>query len=289
MAKTIADLMAAERLPATYTQIVDRWWRPLARRIGDWHAEAGRPLIVGVNGAQGSGKSTLCRFLAEALLPECGLAAVTLSLDDFYLTRAERVAMARDIHPLFRTRGVPGTHDVALALSVMDDLVAGRDTAIPRFSKALDDRLPVSDRTRYAAPVHIVLLEGWCIGATPQLPADLAKPLNELEAQEDADGIWRSHANALLEASYAQWFSRIDRLIMLKPPSFDHVLSNRLLQEEKLRRSSPDAPAVMDEPAVRRFISHYERLTRHMFAEMPQRADMVFDLDSTQNVVASQP
>ena len=120
-------------------------------------------------------------------------------------------------------------------------------------------------------------------------PADLAKPLNELEAQEDADGIWRSHANALLEASYAQWFSRIDRLIMLKPPSFDHVLSNRLLQEEKLRRSSPDAPAVMDEPAVRRFISHYERLTRHMFAEMPQRADMVFDLDSTQNVVASQP
>lgn len=288
MPVSIDDLIAAEQLPASYAAIVDRWWRPLAQQIAQWHSLAGRTLIVGINGAQGSGKSTLCRFLCASLLPEHGVSAAVVSLDDLYLPLAARERIAQDIHPLFRTRGVPGTHDVDAGIALLDDMAAGREALIPRFSKALDDRLPRADWTPHAGKVDILLFEGWCVGARPQDAASLIQPLNALEAQEDAEGIWRRHVNMALQTSYAQLFSRIDHLVMLQPPSFDHVLANRLLQEHKLRAAAPDAPAIMDDAAVARFVSHYERVTRHMFADLPARADILFQLDAQQNVMSCQ-
>ena len=82
------------------------------------------PQVVGICGAQGSGKSTLVAALAERLAEE-GIAAATLSLDDLYFTRAERLRLASEVHPLFATRGVPGTHDIALGLGVLDALARG--------------------------------------------------------------------------------------------------------------------------------------------------------------------
>ncbi|MCI4591669.1 kinase [Sphingobium sp. BYY-5] len=288
MIARIDDLIAAERLPSTYAATVDRWWRPLAGRIAQWRADAGHILIVGINGAQGSGKSTLCRFLEAALLPEYGLSAVTVSLDDLYLPLVDRERIAHEIHPLFRTRGIPGTHDVALGISILDDLAVGREVLVPRFSKALDDRLPQSDWVLHPGHADVILFEGWCVGARPQDAANLGTPLNALEAEADPEGVWRRHVNAALQGSYAQWFSRIDRLVMLKPPSFDDVLRNRLLQEQKLRIVASDAPGIMDDDAVRRFVSHYERLTRHMFADLPVRADILFELDTQQNIISRQ-
>ncbi|MEC3909339.1 kinase [Sphingobium sp. CR2-8] len=287
MRTTIDALIAQERLPASYAATVDRWWRPLARRIAQWHASAGRAIIVGVNGAQGSGKSTVCRFLQAALLPEQGLSAIVVSLDDLYLPLAARDRLARDMHPLFRTRGVPGTHDVDTGIALLDALAAGRDASIPRFSKALDDQLPQADWTRHVGPVDVILFEGWCVGARPQDAASLTSPINRLEMQEDPDGIWRNHVNLALGTSYRRWFSVIDHLLMLKPPSFEHVLDNRLLQEQKLRRIAPDAPGIMDDQAVARFVSHYERVTRHMFADLPDRVDMLFQLDAKQAVISA--
>lgn len=285
MTPQIQALIAAERLPENYAEIVVQWWRPLAHRIAQWHKAAGRPLVIGINGAQGSGKSTLCRFLEEALLPELGLSAVTLSLDDLYLTRAERDRLASHVHPLLRTRGVPGTHDAALGQSVLDDLLAGRPTRFPQFSKALDDRLPLAEARRVDEMVDVILFEGWCVGATPQPPSDLAVPINALEAERDPAGIWRRYVNDQLAGAYADWFGRIDHLVMLKAPSFESVLHNRLKQEHKLRAALPDAPALMDDGQIRVFISHYERLTQHIIKSMAGSADICFELDDLQNVV----
>ena len=47
------------------------------------------PLIVGVSGMQGIGKSTLCAQLVEHFL-DCGRNVVSISIDDFYLSRAEQ-------------------------------------------------------------------------------------------------------------------------------------------------------------------------------------------------------
>jgi|TARA_R110000787_G_scaffold195195_1_gene306584 D-glycerate 3-kinase len=286
VATAIDDLIAAERLPPSYAAMVDRWWRPLARQIAHWHASAGRPLIIGINGAQGSGKSTVCRFLQASLLPEQELSATVVALDDLYLPLQAREHMARDIHPLFRTRGVPGTHDVDAGIALLEAMVAGRDALIPRFSKALDDRFPQADWARHLGKVDILLFEGWCVGARPQDAAALDQPLNALEAQEDPNGIWRRQVNSALETSYAQWFSMIDHLVMLKPPSFDHVLKNRLLQEHKLRATAPDAPGIMDDATVARFVSHYERVTRHMAADLPDHVDLLYQLSDGQDVIS---
>ncbi|WP_448658230.1 kinase [Sphingomonas sp. CJ99] len=276
----IERILIEERLPAAYRDIVDWHWRPLAARIAAWRRAMDRPLVVGINGAQGSGKTTLCRFLAEALLPEKGFSAEVLALDDLYLPMRERQAMAATVHPLFATRGVPGTHDAALGMAVLDAWQAGAaGVRTPRFDKASDDRAGWT--TTSQAP-DVILFEGWCVGARPEADDRLAPAVNALEAEEDADGRWRRAVNARLAGDYAEWFARIDRLVMLVPPDWDAVIANRRRQEDRLRAATGRG---MEDAALARFMQHYERLTRWMFAEMPGRADAVIRLDRDQRPI----
>jgi len=279
MSTAINVLIAAEGLPDDYRDVVERHWRPLADRIADLWVDDMRPLLIGINGAQGSGKTTLCRFL-ETLLIEHNLRTVTLSLDDLYLTQAERFALADGEHHLFATRGVPGTHDVALGEAILDDLLAGRTAAIPRFDKAVDDRAVV--RRMVEPPIDIVLFEGWCVGAVPQPAAALREPANALERDEDSGGAWRLEVNRRLATDYAELFGRIDLLVMLRIEGFEAVRANRKLQEDKLAASNPDGTALMDDAALDRFLMHYERLTRWMLEEMPGRADVVIPIGADQ-------
>ncbi|MEZ5892959.1 MAG: hypothetical protein R3C58_07430 [Parvularculaceae bacterium] len=273
----VAALITSERLPPDYRAIVEMYWRPLAAKISDWRKDKGRPLVVGVNGAQGSGKSTACVFLEKALLPELGLNAATLLLDDFYLSKADRQDLAERVHPLFITRGVPGTHDAAWLARAIDDLIAGRDTEAPVFDKARDDR--ASHTRTIEAPVDVILLEGWCVGAVAQPDELLKAPANALERDEDSGCAWRRYVNEQLGGDYRDLFSRIDRLVMLRVSGMEAVLQNRLRQERKLRAARPDAKEVMGDAAVARFVQHYERLTRWQLETLPQRADIVIDVD----------
>lgn len=237
----------------------------------------GRPILVSLCGAQGSGKSTTAARLSGQLAGR-GLAAVVLSIDDVYLTRAERLTLAETVHPLLATRGVPGTHDVALAHETLSALLgAGPDTvtALPAFDKAIDDRLSQASWPRHAGPVDVVLFEGWCVAARPQPPEALEPPINALERDEDADGRWRAYVNAQLAAPYADLFARIDLRLFLAAPGFDAVEGWRAQQEAGLVRG-PDTPPPMDAAALRRFIAHYERLTRWMLEDEP--ADVVVEL-----------
>ncbi len=196
-----ADLVAAfvrdERLPPAFADLAARLHQPLARTIAGWAQGRETPLVVGICGPQGSGKSTLTALLAW-LLEARSLRTATLSIDDLYLTRAARERLAIEIHPLLRTRGVPGTHDPTLGLSVLDALARPEPVALPRFDKAVDDRAPTSDWPVFEGPADVVLLEGWCVGARAQPAAALADPINALERDEDPDGAWRGFANAAL-------------------------------------------------------------------------------------------
>lgn len=279
MREAIDALIAAEGLPGDYREVVENSWRPLADCIAN---QTKRPLLVGINGAQGSGKTTLCRFL-QVLLEERGLRAVTLSLDDLYLTHAERKDLARDEHPLFATRGVPGTHDVALGERLFDGIASRRPVALPIFNKAIDDRAPGG--VLIDPPVDVILFEGWCVGTVPQPAAALREPVNRLEAEEDSEGAWRREVNRRLATDYAELFGRIDLLIMLRVAGFEAVRANRLLQEQKLAASNPVGKAVMDEAALDRFLMHYERLTRWTLSEMPERADIVIPIGADQRPV----
>ena len=259
--------------------IVEALFRTALDRSGDHFA------VLGLCGAQGSGKSTLARAVLDRC-KERKIAAAVLSLDDLYLTRAERRRLAREVHPLLATRGVPGTHDVALGLETIAELAEGRPALLPGFSKAADDRLPRSEWRRAPADCRLLIFEGWCAGARPQAPEALRAPVNELEAREDPDGVWRDFVNEALAGPYQRLFAPIDRLALLAAPCFDVVFEWRLQQEDALRTASgADAAGVMNAAGVARFIQHYERLTRHILAEMLPRADLVVRLAEDRSVI----
>jgi D-glycerate 3-kinase len=217
-----------------------------------------------------------------------GVRAAVLSIDDLYLKREEREALAASVHPLLITRGPPGTHDVPLGLDVLDRLFKPGEVPLPRFDKALDTRKPFDQWDVVQGPVDVILFEGWCVGARPEEPAALREPINALERDEDPDGVWRTYVNDALAGPYQDLFSRIDLLVMLKAPSFEVVLNWRIEQEHKLKArlaaSGGDLARTMSDAEIGRFIAHYERVTRCILAEMPARADVLAELDETRQV-----
>ena len=242
-----------------------------------------KPAVVGLAGSQGSGKSTIAELLEVTLTEAQSLRVARLSIDDFYLTRAERVALGRDVHPLLQTRGVAGTHDMTLMGEVIDGLRHGDTVSTPRFDKAVDDRQP--DFEHIQGPVDVVIVEGWCVGARPESEATLADPINVLESGEDPDGAWRAHVNARLQDDdYRRVFDGFDRFIFLQVPGMDAVFNWRLRQEDMLRATAGDKSGVMDADGVRRFIMHYERTTRNMLAELPDVADVVLRLNDSHEI-----
>ncbi|KQN89749.1 kinase [Sphingomonas sp. Leaf67] len=252
----------------------------LAARVRDWRGRG--PLILGLCGAQGSGKSTLAAGLADRLSAE-GWRVAILSLDDLYLGGAARDALARTIHPLLRTRGVPLTHDVAHGIAVIDAIRAGDSVALPRFDKARDEPEPAACWPIAPANLDLLIFEGWCVGARPQGPAALAEPVNALDRDEDPQGRWRRAVDTALAGDYAALFARIERLVLLAAPGFEVVTDWRAEQEDTLRRrlitQSRPTDGLMDRAAIGRFVAHYERLTRWILHEMPARADLILPLD----------
>ena len=265
-------MLSASTLEA-YAELAD--WLPAAC------AGKNQAPIVGIQGAQGSGKSTLAHWLAEEMGRRHGWKVAVLSLDDCYHTRAQRQELARSVHPLLATRGVPGTHDVDLGLQCLQALRAlgpGQTYTLPRFDKASDDRVPQGVSVQ--GPLDLILFEGWCTGLPAQPEAALDDPINALEQLEDPDGRWRRSINAQLRGPYAQWFSLLDSLIWLQVPDWEQVRAWRTQQEaETAAQAGGQGSGLMDAVALERFLAHYQRLTLHALDCMPQRADAWLHLD----------
>jgi len=274
--------MRQEKLAGEMEDSLRRVYLPLAL----WairQKQTGKALVLGINGAQGAGKSTLCGFLRFILEQGYGFKVASLSLDDFYHTRAERQRLAHTIHPLLATRGAPGTHDVGLARRALQALISpdGIPTALPLFDKAMDDRRPRAEWPLFQGPADVLLFEGWCLGTRPQAESALAQPVNDLERDEDPAGIWRRHVNQQLQGPYAKLFAQLDKLVFIQVPSMDCVLRWRGLQEQKLAQAAASGKGqhIMDTQALQRFVMHYERLTRHALADLPSRADLILKLN----------
>lgn len=290
------EFLATEQLPADYLRVIREVLQPVSAWLQNTRT-GNHPLLVGINGAQGTGKTTLARALTRVLDNTFDCSTVHLSLDDFYLTREQRRALAQSTHPLLMTRGVPGTHDIDMAQETINQLHHAnprRPVALPRFDKSRDERVPVAEWPLVDRPPDIILLEGWCVATPAQDEALLKYPANRMEAEEDRDQRWRRWVNRQLEAVYQPLFRRLDRLIMLRAPSFHAVYEWRCLQEDRLAArldTVADDPGLtlMEHEEVRRFLQHYERLTRHALHALPALADLVLYLDAKHRITATTP
>ena len=268
-------------LPAPWT---DQWadvWAPLAAVLASVKERIGVP-VIGIHGGQGSGKSTLSGALRDMYHEVFGWNTVVLSIDDLYLTHQQRQTRAAERHPLLATRGVPGTHDVAMGIRLIRELKALESDEvlrIPAFDKASDDRLPETHWHSIQGPVDMILFEGWCVGCHPVDEQQLQTPFNTLEATEDKDGAWRRAVNDQLAGPYREWFSMIDFLLMLKVPDMRAVLNWRTQQESGNKQSAaghgPDRS--LDAAKLERFIQHYQRLTEQALNNMPGWADLILN------------
>jgi D-glycerate 3-kinase len=271
-------------LPETYTHTVESWVLPLAEKLANQKKQSSKPIVVGINGAQGSGKTTLTDLLVYLFDQYHQLHAVALSIDDFYLKRQQRIELAKTVHPLLKTRGVPGTHDIKLAQQVVQALTRGAVTNIPRFNKATDDRHTIENWDAETQHVDVIIIEGWCLGVGPQSEKALTEPCNQLEREEDTTAVWRNFINTKLKNEYAEFFSMIDIWIMLKAPSFDSVFKWRCEQEYKLRQEQGDRNQIMDAAGIERFIKHFQRITEHALTTLPQKVDYLFELDDCREI-----
>lgn len=297
MTSVAQAFLQKHHLPDSYLDTARRWFDPLIDAIADDYNPKSPPKVVGINGCQGSGKSTLADYLCTMISQRLDTPVVALSLDDFYLTKTERDQLASEVHPLLATRGVPGTHDMQLAIDCVDSLQAGNETIIPRFNKKTDDRIPSSDLPIIREPVGLIILEGWCLGARAQTQQQLKEPINSLEDDKDSQGIWRSYVNQALEAggNYQSLFNTVDELIMLRAPSFETVYKWRLEQEHKmikqaLKEGLQRPSQAMDDLQILRFIQYFQRITEALLQQLPRRANHLFVLDNERRIIEySQP
>jgi len=271
--------IAEQGLPDSFQRTAELVCEPLAARAHRRRIDRKRCAVVGLCGAQGSGKTTIARYAAR-LLEQRGMRTVALSLDDFYLTHDARQRLAKDIHPLLAVRGPPGTHDVGMAGAAIDQLRSKGKVSLPRFDKAADTRAPRATWPTVASPVDVIILEGWCVGALSQGRAALVTPVNDLERDEDPKAVWRTYVNDQLDGPYQGLFGKLHDLVLLEAPSFEVVAGWREEQEAKLRATSAGGMAPAE---ITRFVAHYERLTRWILSEMPGRADWVVTLDTERN------
>lgn len=256
----MADFRSSAQYQTTLAQLVEKL-----------QSDFSLPAVIGISGAQGSGKSTLAAELV-AQLKRQGIKAAAVSLDDYYLSKALRQQLAQDIHPLLAQRGVPGTHAIEQAINDAKAVLAGRPVALPQFDKALDEP---------AAPLavqqpDILLVEGWCVGIQPQTAAELTRPVNTLEANEDPDGRWRRYVNTQLAGPYTDYWRLVKPLIWLQAPDWDCVCRWRAKQERQLWQSRGTG---MSDTELARFMLPFQRLTQAGWQQLPQQADYIIALD----------
>ena len=259
---------------------------PISFWINNKCKKKGRTLILGLSGSQGSGKTMVTGILQIILKKFFKKNIYIISIDDFYKTLRDRNRMSQQKHSLFKTRGVPGTHDINLIKNFFISVKRKKFKKIklPKFNKSIDDRSKKNYWHNINKRPEIIILEGWCVGAKPQNISSLRKPVNILERYEDKDLIWRKYANEKLKKEYKEVFAMIDYFIFMKVPNFKIVFKWRLLQESKLRKKLHYKKKIMTYSAIKRFIMFYQRITLQMMKDLSKSASIVLLLKKNHEI-----
>ena len=247
-----------------------------------------KTMIVGLSGGQGTGKTTISSIIKIILEKYFKLNVFKISIDDFYKTRKERIILSKKVHPLLKTRGVPGTHDIDMMLNLFRKVKAKKlkSLSLPKFDKSIDDRLSKNKWYKVKSKPDIVIFEGWCVGAKSQSTKQLIKPINSLERFNDKSMKWRKYVNLNLKNKYKKFHSMMDCLLYLKAENFALLRKWRLVQEKKLKIKNKNKKnsKVMNKQEVLNFMMTYQRITEHMFKEMPKNSSVIVTLNNNHQI-----
>ena len=246
------------------------------------------PLIIGLAGGQGTGKTTITSIITIILKKYFKLNVFTISIDDFYKTIKQRTLLSKNKHPLLMTRGVPGTHDIDIMLNFFKKIKVKnfKFLKLPKFNKGVDDRCKQSLWYKIQSKPDVVILEGWCVGARSQNSKELKKPVNSLEKTHDKNFKWRQYVNYQLKTKYKKLFNQLDYILFLKAKNFSLLRRWRLKQEKKLWLKSKNKKnlKIMNKSEVKNFMDTYQRITQQMFKDMPKYSSIVMNLNNSHQI-----
>ncbi len=261
-------------------------WLPLALGIATAYSEQERPLIQGILGGQGTGKTTLAHILIF-ILDVMGYNAITFSLDDLYKTYVDRCRL-REHDPRLIWRGPPGTHDLDLGVLILDQLRQSEQKypiLIPRFDKSAWNG--AGDRTdpEMVMGVDIVLFEGWFVGVRPIDPLLFATA--PLPIVTDADRLFARDMNDQLQHYLPLW-ERLDRLIVLYVNDYRLSIQWRQQAEHELIAVTQ---AGMSDAEIENFVKYFwKALHPELFIKPltrnPQLVDLVIEINPDHSVGA---
>ena len=259
---------------------LNKFYLPLSEWIYSVYSKDFETKIIGLSGGQGAGKSTITGILKLILKKKYNLNLCVFSIDDFYKTKNDRLIMSKKKHPLFITRGVPGTHDITLLNNTIRKLKEKKfkTVLIPKFDKSKDDRLSKGKWQKIKIKPDIIIFEGWCVGTTHQNNIELKRPLNWIEKKYDENLKWRKMVNNLIKKRYKTLFNKIDKLVYLRVPNFNYIIKWRWLQEQKMKLTTK-SKKTMSKTQIKEFIMFYERLTKHMMKNYSKISDLTIFLD----------
>ena len=247
-----------------------------------------KPVIIGLAGGQGTGKTTISSIINLILVKYFKLKVFKISIDDFYKTRKERYKLSKKIHPLLMTRGVPGTHDIDLILRFLRIIKKSnfRPLSLPKFDKSIDDRLKKSQWYKIKSKPDVIIFEGWCVGAKFQKNIELKKPVNFLEKSQDKSMKWRKYVNFQLTGKYKTFHNMLDYLLYLKAENFSLLRRWRLKQEKKLFLKSKNKKnlKIMNKNEVLNFMMTYQRITEEMFKTATKFSSIVMALNEKHQI-----
>ena len=256
-------------------------WLPIALNLATKRKELDRTLIQGILGSQGTGKTTLCIIL-RLILNYLGFSVATLSIDDLYLTYAERQALQQQ-DPRLIWRGPPGTHDVNLGLKIIEQCLTGDNTSkilMPRFDKSAFNG--AGDRTTPEAvnKPDILLFEGWFVGVRPIKEDCFNNPPAPILTSED---IQFAKDNSQRLKAYLPLWDKLDSLIVLYPE--DYRLSKQWREEAEQKMIATGTTGMSDEECDRFVEYFWKALHPELFIKpLIKAADIVIEIKSDRNI-----
>ncbi|MCJ1284556.1 hypothetical protein MMC26_003889 [Xylographa opegraphella] len=230
--------------------------------------------VIGMNGVQGAGKTTLVTTLADTLRspPYC-LPTAVLSIDDLYLLHEsqQQLAKTHPLNPLVQHRGEPSTHDITLGISVLMSLRAGKPTKIPQYDKSkfggqgdrVDEKEWETVNKNDDKKICAVVFEGWCVGFRALGKDGVRRKWEEAKAKASNNNYEGRLAYNRLEdlvfvdkalMQYDALTDQFDAMIHIDAENTNFVYEWRLEQEASLRLKKGDG---MTDEQVRRFVDGY--------------------------------